>query len=192
MAADLRRLTKRRSLRCCVATVGLVVASVGMQASGALAATGWTLVNGPDPSSTYSVLGSAACTGPRDCWAVGYYFNGSVYRTLTEHYSSGVWRIVSSPNTSRTRTNQLNSVTCLNASDCWAAGVTSNSSGGQAKTLVEHYDGSHWVIVASADPSTSDNELSGVACVDASTCWAVGTFYDGTQYQTLIERSGSA
>src|SRR5437879_4640242 len=89
-AADVRRLAKRRSLRGCVATLGLVVASVGTQASGALAATDWTLVDSPDPSSTYSVLGSVACTSATDCWAVGtFYKNG--YRTLVVHKNGTGW-----------------------------------------------------------------------------------------------------
>src|SRR3989442_5135570 len=90
MATDVRRLTKRRSLRCCVAALGIVVASVGLQVSGALAATGWTLVHSPDPSATYSVLGAVACTGPTDCWAVGtLYKNG--YRTLVVHNDGTGW-----------------------------------------------------------------------------------------------------
>ena len=51
-----------------------------------------------------NVLNSVMCTSISDCWAAGYYYNGSsVPQTLTEHWNGTVWAIVTSPNTSATQ-----------------------------------------------------------------------------------------
>src|SRR6267143_1650394 len=101
--------------------------------------------------------------------------------------AAGSWTVVSSPNTSPTANNFLQSVTCVSASDCWAAG-TYFAVGGVSQTLVERWDGTSWAIVGSPNASaTQSNFLYGVTCVSASECWAVG-YYKGSVNQTLIER----
>ena len=52
--------------------------------------------------------------------------------------AAGSWSIVSSPNTSPTANNFLQTVTCVSALDCWAAGTVV---GDVSQTLVEHWDG---------------------------------------------------
>jgi hypothetical protein len=97
------------------------------------------------------------------------------------------WSIVTSPNTSTTQNNLLG-VTCVSASDCWAVGSYVASSGAP-RTLIEHWDGTAWAIVPSPNASLPNNVLSGVTCVSASDCWAVGYYVSGPSvYQTLIER----
>jgi hypothetical protein len=83
----------------------------------------------------------------------------------------------------------LNSVTCNASTDCWAVGnyVSSTST---FETLIEHYDGAAWTIVSSPNPSGSRGSLlNGVTCVSSNDCWAVGYYYTGNVYQTLIERN---
>jgi hypothetical protein len=56
--------------------------------------------------------------------------------------------------------------------------------------LIEHWDGTLWSIVTSPNISTAQkNVLSGVTCVSASECWAVGYSYNANTglAQTLIE-----
>src|SRR5437870_7375834 len=93
------------------------------------------------------------------------------------------WSIVTSPNTSTTQNNLLG-VTCVSASDCWTAGSYVAGSGAP-RTLIEHWDGTAWAIVTSPNASLPNNVLSGVTCVSASDCWAVGYYYTGTD----VERS---
>ena len=70
------------------------------------------------------------CVSASDCWAVGYYYDGttSIYQTLIERWDGTSWAIVTSPNTSATQNNYLNGVTCTSASDCWAVGYYRPSS----------------------------------------------------------------
>ncbi|MGC8462024.1 MAG: WxL domain-containing protein [Candidatus Dormibacteria bacterium] len=142
----------------------------------------------PSPSTTETVdMSRVACESSSDCWAVGYFSNGTVDQTLIEQYNGTSWSIVTSPNTSTTNTNVLNDVYCVSASDCWAAGYASNGTTDQ--TLIEQWNGTNWSIVSSPDTSTSEtNYLGGVSCVSSSACWAAGGYYNGSIYQPLIEQ----
>jgi hypothetical protein len=110
-----------------------------------------------------------------------------VYQTLIERWDGTSWAMVSSPNTSATQANLLLGVTCASASNCWAVGDYYN--GIALQTLIERWDGTAWSIVTSPNISTAQtNVLSGVTCVSASECWAVGYSYaDNGVAQTLIE-----
>jgi hypothetical protein len=133
-----------------------------------------------------SVLSGVACTGTTSCFAVGGYFvstpDDSGERTLVEQWNGTTWSIVPSPNQPLTIDNALAGVTCTSASNCFAVGhydtqlVTS--------TLVERWDGTAWSIVPSPNPKGSTySQLSGVSCMSASNCFAVGI-----GHSTLIER----
>jgi len=101
--------------------------------------------------------------------------------------TAGSWTIVPSGNGSTV--NALVGVTCVSSSDCWTVGR--QRTGSTWQTLIDHWDGNSWNVVASPNTSTSDNNfLYGVACTSASQCWAVGfhgvmTFGVG---QPLIEQ----
>ena len=149
----------------------------------------WAIVNSPSPppSPTTNSHSGVTCVSASDCWAVGSYYNGSVNQTLIEHWDGTSWSIVSSPNTSATQNNSLKGVTCASASDCWAVGSYLN--GSVAQTLIERWNGSSWSIVTSPNTSaTQANSLAAVTCVSASDCWAVGSYFNGSVAQTLIER----
>ena len=147
--------------------------------------TSWAIVTSPNTSATQNdVLNGVTCASASDCWAVGYYHNGSNYQTLTEQWNGTSWAIVTSPNTSATQDNVLLGVTCVSASDCWAVGESYN--GTAVRTVIEQWDGTSWVIVTSPNTSaTQNNILSGVTCVSASECWAVGSYRNG---RTLVLR----
>jgi hypothetical protein len=153
------------------------------------AAGGWSIVPSPSVSGAqYNLLNGATCVSASDCWAVGYYA-GNSFQTLIEHWDGSSWAIVASPNSSATQFNFLNAVSCVSASDCWAAGYY-QSGLLSTQTLIEHWDGTSWVIVTSPDAApTAQNYLNNVTCISASECWAVGYYQtDPTTFQTLIER----
>ena len=93
----------------------------------------------------------------------------------------------------------LHGITCRSASDCWAVGESLVPGffgipfvpvpGTPAQTLTEHWDGSSWSVVTSANSGFSENILDGVACSSASNCWAVGIDNNGSSaYDALIEQ----
>lgn len=96
------------------------------------------------------------------------------------------WVTVASPNTATTDANQLAAVSADARSDVWAVGWSNN--GTYDQTLAEHYDGTSWSIVPTADTSTTlDNRLLGVTALSPTNVWAVGYASNGTVDQTLIE-----
>ncbi len=168
---------------------------------------GWSLITSPNTSATqHNYLSAVTCASVRDCWAAGTYYSGSVYQTLIEHWDGTSWAIVPSPNATTTDNNGLGGVTCASASDCWAVGnytyyyntlpppapCESNTCIPYTQTLIEHWDGTAWTIVASPNSSpTENNWLSSVACTSSSDCWAVGSYHTGSTNdpsdKTLIE-----
>src|SRR5215216_2094360 len=106
----------------------------------------------------------------------------------------GTWKIVSSPNVgSGTYGNQLNAVEVVSANDVWAVGFSPHPSGTPQylrQTLIEHWTGSNWSVVASPNPAGKTYVvLNGVAAISASDIWAVGHSGDPSSIplQTLTE-----
>jgi hypothetical protein len=71
-------------------------------------------------------------------------------------------------------------VSALSANDVWAVG------GDSGNTLVEHWNGSAWSIVASPNAGGS-SYLTGVAAISVNDVWAVGASFVSGAEQTLIE-----
>ena len=67
--------------------------------------TSWAIVTSPNTSATQTnILNGVTCVSASDCWAVGYYDNGSGgNQTLIERWDGTSWAIVTSPNTSTTQ-----------------------------------------------------------------------------------------
>lgn len=125
-----------------------------------------------------------------DVWSVGWAHapNGPSYvkRTLIEHFDGRAWNIVASPNPLTHTNSVLYSVSGAAANDVWAVGSSHNGSL-PSRTLIEHWDGTEWSIVASPNPDTAQfNELRGVAGLSAKEAWAVG-YRGGSRTETPIE-----
>ncbi len=140
----------------------------------------WSVV--PDPN-VEGYLNGVAAGASNNVWAVGYYTNGL---TLIEHWNGRVWSVVSSPSIG-THDNELNGVTVLSGNDIWAVGYYSDSTD-IYHTLIEHWNGSRWSLVASPDVGTDGEALNGVAAVSSTNVWAVGYSFTGSvKGETLIE-----
>lgn len=148
--------------------------------------TSWGIVASPNSSSVQNnYLTDITCTSASNCWAVGRYDTGATTQTLIQRWNGSTWTIVSSPNTSATQYNQLSGVTCASASNCWAVGYF--KSGNTQQTLIQHWNGTSWTIVASPNTGTAqNNSFSGVTCASPTDCWAVGSDR-GSITQTLIQ-----
>jgi hypothetical protein len=154
-----------------------------------------------------------------DCWAVGEANVGfsSQGRTVAEHWNGQSWSIVTTPNLDPGEDNTLWAVTCPRSRLCWAVGWSSNKNAvaTSGHTEIMRWDGRVWSLVASPNPSASENsELRGVACVApdsqvrlqpadpdrrahrSTDCWTVGVALAATPIQTpsqtLAERRCSA
>ena len=152
----------------------------------------WTVATVEDTSTPGSdFLTGVTCVSTSDCWAVGRHLpgaagGGGLGRTLIHRWDGDAWSIVASPNALPSQGNQLASVDCVAADDCWAVG--SYAGPGATRTLALRWDGQAWSIVPT--PNTAPNQanaLNSVTCVSAYDCWAVG-IYTGQQNQALAMR----
>ncbi len=152
--------------------------------------TSWSIVTSPNVNSNFNALSSVAAVSANNIWAVGYYQSSrpSADQTLIEQWNGTSWSIIASPNQG-TRSNVLNGVAAGSASNIWAVGDYINSSTGTDQTLIEHWNGTSWNIVASPNVNSNYyNYLYSVAAVSANNIWAVGNYLNGKgSHFTLIE-----
>jgi len=153
----------------------------------------WTIAASPNTNAMQSnLLNGVTCTSATNCWAVGYYYGPSnplPYQSLIEQWNGVSWAIVPSPTISGNYSNYLSSVTCASTTDCWAIGGHDNGLETDL-TLIEHWNGSSWAVVASPNAITNQNNvLNGVTCASATECWAVGFYVPDANFsETLIEQ----
>ncbi|MFN7997625.1 MAG: hypothetical protein U0Q18_28665 [Bryobacteraceae bacterium] len=144
--------------------------------------TAWSVVPTPSPVSgsglDQNVLTSVRAASAKDVTAVGFTldFNTQQRLTLVEHWDGAVWTVIPSPNPG-TGAGVLNTLTAVSGSagDLYAVGFFANAAtAGQPQTLVEHFDGAVWNIVASPTRDQAQ-QLNGVYSLPNSTnVWAVG------------------
>jgi hypothetical protein len=135
-------------------------------------AASWQIVASPNPTGNDGFATMTAIS-PTDLWAVGSATSlSSSSATLTERYNGTSWRVVPSPNPAGYRYDDLTGVSGTSASDVWSVGMEFVNST-HSFPIIEHYSGSAWSLVPSAEP-TQIGDLSAVAAVTPSDAWAVG------------------
>jgi hypothetical protein len=167
--------------------------------------TRWSAMRAPSPPGPgLSELVGIDASAPHDVWAVGdadtgrlNSAGGAIVHVLVEHWNGSAWRIVPAPDLSASAENQLRDVAVIAPNDVWAVGF--GMAGNAAVPLIEHWDGSSWVIVPSPDVITPNGGavLSGVAAVGPTDVWAVGSagagtlteHWDGKRWEVVSSRS---
>ena len=139
--------------------------------------TKWSIVSSPNPAGAAAAgLSDVQCTSATRCVAVGSFFVSSetatIEQTLVELWNGSSWSIVASPNVSPTFDSSLTGVSCTGSSNCFAVGQYATDL--VVQTLIEHWDGRAWSLVASPNSSVTDSELSAISCPSATSCFAVG------------------
>jgi hypothetical protein len=151
----------------------------------------WSTQTTPNPSggAGYQLEG-VSCTAATNCTAVGQYYDLStdLQLTLAEHWDGSAWSVQATPNPSGGSDANLAGVSCASPTSCTAVGVYyPHNTGGVQQSLVEHWDGNTWSIQTSPNPpGGSEFFLTGVSCTSATSCTAVGGYYNGN-WQPLAE-----
>jgi hypothetical protein len=142
----------------------------------------WKQVTTPSPGAGHdNFLQGVTVVSASNVWAVGYYDNGTVRRSLVEHWNGTSWKVAASPNPGGASASvTLVGVAAVSGHNIWAVG----SDTGQ--TLILHWNGSTWRRVASPTPNGL-GDLQGVAAPSSTSVWAVGASYNGIATQTLVE-----
>jgi hypothetical protein len=150
--------------------------------------TDWSIVPSPSPGTFgLNTLYAVTANSANDVWAVGSFTNiGEFAQTLALHWDGTSWQLIPSANVAGSN-NELYAVVALSPSDVWAVGYWGNAASGFS-TLIEHWDGISWSIVASPN-SSGDNFLQAVSATGPSDIWAVGWSRNPFNFQTgtLIE-----
>ena len=167
---------------------------------------GWSVATAPPIGG---LLFSVSCTAASNCWAVGATLDpvsGDTVGSLAFHWNGSSWTTAAIPASGRSA-DQLSSVNCINATDCWAVGTASanpfdsdllpnllyKSQGAEPWML--HWDGSAWSGTTRADPqSPTGAALTGVTCVGSTDCWAVGSTMNAAGHfsEPLVEQWNGA
>ena len=135
--------------------------------------TAWTELTLPAPAgSVHMDPTGVSCTAKGRCEAVGSDSDSSgTGGSFADHWDGSAWTLQSLPLPSGTTFSSLASVSCVRF-QCTAAGEYVPT-GSTRYPLAEFYNGSTWTVRATAKPS-GRKYFSGISCVAATTCTAVG------------------
>lgn len=152
--------------------------SCGIAAAWAASAA-WITVPSPNRGSLSNVLNGVAVVADDDAWAVGHWYDDRLasYRTLAQRWDGARWQMAPTPNVGDGY-NELSGVATMSPIDAWAVGYSRATPYTGSRTLILHWDGEAWRVVASPSPGPTENVLWSVAALAADDAWAVGWYYD--------------
>jgi hypothetical protein len=116
--------------------------------------TTWTKVKSPSPTkptlmSFWLTLRAVSAVSKTDAWAAGAYENSSgVIVPLMLHWNGTTWTKVKTTAPSSAHSIFLYGVSADSATDAWAVGYYTHSSG-VGETLILHWNGTAWKTVKS-------------------------------------------
>jgi hypothetical protein len=130
----------------------------------------WSVVPSPNTSNPENQLLGVVAIAANDVWAVGHWYDYSVFRTLIMHWNGATWSIVPSPNPGASA-NFLYSVEAVAANDVWAVGTQQDT---LEQTLAIHWNGATWTVADTPQIGPFGNNMLEVSAVSANDIWAVG------------------
>lgn len=139
---------------------------------------------GPAPIA-HAGLSSAAAASATDLWAVGIHQDRGPMQPLAEHWDGQRWSAVSATSGSWTDA-WLAAVSASGPRDVWAIG-SGQGMGVQQRTLIEHWDGTAWRDVASANAGDLPNQLEALTVISPNDAWVVGFYQDSARLLALTE-----
>jgi len=140
--------------------------------------------------TTESEFNAVACPSDTDCTLVGEYDNGTDQLPLAENFDGTPYLAIDAfPAPSGAQTTQLTGISCASTSSCVAVGYYSDATDGSGDTaFAAALNGSTWSLLNVPAPSGSvASALSGVSCLSADSCEAVGYYSTGNGASNLAE-----
>lgn len=134
--------------------------------------TRWSVDQNPQPGSERDILYGASAISNTDVWAVGEQQSGFAFATLIEHWDGHAWSVIPSPNPGAAG-NYLTAVKAVSSNDAWAVGQQ-NVGPNDDRTLVEHWDGTSWSVVAGPSVPAGSAGLLDAVDVGAGGVWVAG------------------
>ena len=112
-----------------------------------------------------------------------------VFGAAGQAWASNRWSIQSNPDPSNIGSDNFNGVSCVSTSWCVAVGDYVSNTTLLDLPLIESWNGKDWKVSSSPIPGegTGDDALYGVSCVSASSCVAVGQYFEANLTNGLLE-----
>jgi alpha-tubulin suppressor-like RCC1 family protein len=143
----------------------------------------WRVAGSPvDPASdgiTDDAFNAVSATSAKEAWAVGASNELADPQPLAEHWNGTSWKKVPVPLPATATTGTLDGVLELSPCNVWAVGNINAQTGTGELTLIEHWNGTKWSVVASPNPETgtgTSDGLTAIAGTSPTNMWAVGSF----------------
>jgi hypothetical protein len=134
----------------------------------------WAIQGTPSPAGQMSQLTSVSCFSATACKAVGTSASGA----FAEAWNGKTWKIRQTPAPRGGTGTALRGLSCISATACIATGGYFN--GSHTVPLAERWNGHTWQPQHAAVPGgATASGLSGVSCVKATSCSAVGFLRNG-------------
>lgn len=114
--------------------------------------------------------------------------NASAARPIHPRGCADAWTVTTQP--PLVGSGGLDDVSAFSSTDIWSVGGVFTESDQIGHTLIQHFDGTSWSTVASADGpgDAPQSSLSGVSAVAAGDAWAVGAYLrPNNLVRTLME-----
>lgn len=142
--------------------------------------TQWSIVPSANSNLDTNKLYAVSALSSSDVWAVGAEsIGGFPNNILIEHWNGAAWYVLQAPYGGID--SKLYSVSAVAPNDVWAVGEAM-----EARTLIMHYDGSHWDF--SYSPDLQNATLKSVNALSATDVWAAGYYRASNgSFQSLIE-----
>ena len=152
--------------------------------------TAWTAQKPVNPvGQEFNAGNSVSCAGPGACTAVGIW-TGTFARPLAEYWDASAWSRQTVAPIAKAVTAELTGVSCAELTACTAVGDAANDQNDNPTyPVAESWAGTSWQLAVTPEPAGTSAALTGVSCVTASTCVAVGTAYGPSLGATLVEVS---
>jgi len=113
-----------------------------------------------------------------DVWAVGERTENGRSIAFLGRWDGDGWRALPSPQFNGSVT-ALSSLAAVSADDLWAVGYTASTSAEKERPLIQHWDGSSWMLVPGPD-SVEGIGLTDISAAAGDDVWAVGATAPGS------------
>lgn len=171
----------RAALGACTLLAVMTVTPTALAATGAAAP--WTIQNSPNATVPGGQLEAISCSAASACTAVGTAVSTSgLSLTLAERWDGTAWQVQSTPdpadNTVFAAGPVLLGVSCPRSTFCEAVGAYTVGTVGIS--LADGWNGTAWTSQSfPVPPSSTSAVLTGVSCISATFCEAVGSYSNG-------------
>jgi hypothetical protein len=148
----------------------------------------WKVIPSPNVANANNLVRKISADSPTDAWAIGYSTDLTSGNTapLMMHWNGVKWKIVTPYNLGEPY-SVLIGVKAFDPSSVYTIGdFATDQAGSFLKPQGAHYTGA-WTLDPMSAMGTGSSPVNAMAAFSAKNMWALGDFYDGTNFQTLAE-----